>query len=151
MKVELVVRGICCLQPGVAGRSENIRVRTFLGRFLEHSRLFRFENSGGEPVILMGSADWMPRNFLRRVECVFPLRNKALRRRVEAEVIATYVERLGDAKELRSDGGTVACSPDGRRAPCAQDAFLGLARRLVPEDVSAPRKKVPGRSVRRPR
>jgi hypothetical protein len=61
---ELVVRGVCCLQPGVAGRSENIRVRTFLGRFLEHSRLFRFENSGGEPVILMGSADWMPRNLM---------------------------------------------------------------------------------------
>ena len=151
VKIELVVRGICCLQPGVAGRSENIRVRTFLGRFLEHSRLFRFENSGGEPVILMGSADWMPRNFLRRVECVFPLRNKALRRRVETEVIATYLERLGDAKELRADGSTVPCAPEGRLAPCAQDAFLGLARRLVPEDVSAPKKKARGRSVRRPR
>ena len=151
VKIELVVRGVCCLQPGVAGRSENIRVRTFLGRFLEHSRLFRFENSGGDPVILMGSADWMPRNFLRRVECVFPLRNKALRRRVEAEVIATYMERLGDAKELRADGSTVACAPNGRLAPCAQDAFLGLARRLVPEDVSEPKKKAPGRSVRRPR
>ena len=151
VKVELVVRGVCCLQPGLPGKSENIRVRTFLGRFLEHSRLFRFENSGGEPVILMGSADWMPRNFLRRVECVFPLRNKALRRRVEAEVIATYMERLGDAKELRSDGSTVACTPEGRRAPCAQDAFLGQARRLVPEDLSEPKKKAPGRSVRRPR
>jgi len=151
VKIELVVRGVCCLQPGVAGRSENIRVRTFLGRFLEHSRLFRFENSGGDPVILMGSADWMPRNFLRRVECVFPLRNKALRRRVEAEVIATYMERLGDAKELRADGSTVACAPNGRLAPCAQDAFLGLARRLVPEDVSEPKKKAPGRSARRPR
>lgn len=151
VKIELVVRGVCCLQPGVAGRSENIRVRTFLGRFLEHSRLFRFENSGGEPVILMGSADWMPRNFLRRVECVFPLRNKALRRRVESEVIATYMERLGDAKELRADGTTVACAPNGRLAPCAQDAFLGLARRLVPEDVSEPKKKAPGRSARRPR
>jgi polyphosphate kinase len=151
VKIELVVRGVCCLQPGVAGRSDNIRVRTFLGRFLEHSRLFRFENSGGDPVILMGSADWMPRNFLRRVECVFPMRNKALRRRVEAEVIATYMERLGDAKELRADGSTVACAPNGRLAPCAQDAFLGLARRLVPEDVSEPKKKAPGRSARRPR
>jgi polyphosphate kinase len=151
VKVELVVRGVCCLQPGLPGKSDNIRVRSFLGRFLEHSRLFRFENSGGEPVILMGSADWMPRNFLRRVECVFPLRNKALRRRLEAEVIATYMERLGDAKELRSDGGTVPCAPEGRRAPCAQDAFLGQARRLVPEDVSEPKKKAPGRSARRPR
>jgi polyphosphate kinase len=99
----------------------------------------------------MGSADWMPRNFLRRVECVFPLRNKALRRRVEAEVIATYMERLGDAKELQADGSTVACAPNGRLAPCAQDAFLGLARRLVPEDLSEPKKKAPGRSARRPR
>lgn len=151
VKVELVVRGICCLQPGLPGKSDNIRVRSFLGRFLEHSRLFRFENSGGEPVILLGSADWMPRNFLRRVECVFPLRNKALRRRIEAEVLATYMERVGDAKELRADGTTVACAPEGRLAPCAQDAFLGLARRLVPEDVSAPKKKAPGRSARRPR
>jgi len=151
VKVELVVRGICCLQPGLPGKSDNIRVRSFLGRFLEHSRLFRFENSGGEPVILLGSADWMPRNFLRRVECVFPLRNKALRRRIEGEVLATYMERVGDAKELRADGTTVACAPEGRLAPCAQDAFLGLARRLVPEDVSAPKKKAPGRSARRPR
>lgn len=151
VKIDLVVRGICCLQPGLPGRSENIRVRSFLGRFLEHSRLFRFENSGGEPVILLGSADWMPRNFLRRVECVFPLRHKALRRRVEAEVIATYLERLGDAKELRADGRTEAADPKGRLGPCAQDAFLSLARRLVPEDVSAPKKKAPGRSARRPR
>jgi polyphosphate kinase len=99
----------------------------------------------------MGSADWMPRNFLRRVECVFPLRNKALRRRIETEVIGTYMERLGDAKELRGDGSTVPCTPNGRLAPCAQDAFLNLARRLVPEDLSAPKKKAPGRSVRRPR
>jgi polyphosphate kinase len=151
VKVELVVRGVCCLQPGLPGKSGNIRVRTFLGRFLEHSRLFRFENNGGEPVILMGSADWMPRNFLRRVECVFPLRNKALRRRIETEVIGTYMERLGDAKELRGDGSTTPCTPNGRLAPCAQDAFLNLARRLVPEDLSAPKKKAPGRSVRRPR
>lgn len=151
VKVELVVRGICCLKPGVPGRSENIRVRSFLGRFLEHSRLFRFENSGGEPIILLGSADWMPRNFLRRVECVFPVRHKALRRRIEGEVIATYLERSGDAKTLRPDGAYVACTPDARRAPCAQDAFLTIAQKLQPEPLSAPKKKAPGRSARRPR
>ena len=75
----------------------------------------------------------------------------APQRRVEAEVIATYLERLGDAKELSADGSTAPCAPEGRRAPCAQDAFLGLARRLVPEDVTAPKKKAPGRSARRPR
>jgi polyphosphate kinase len=151
VKVELVVRGICCLKPGVPGRSENIRVRSFLGRFLEHSRLFRFENSGGDAVILMGSADWMPRNFLRRVECVFPVRNKALRRRIESEIIATYQDRSGDAKELQSDGSYVSCQPTGRLPACAQDAFLGLARRLAPEPVSGSKKKARGRSVRRPR
>ncbi|MGI9108417.1 MAG: polyphosphate kinase 1 [Opitutales bacterium] len=151
VKVELVVRGICCLKPGVPGRSDNIRVRSFLGRFLEHSRLFRFENTGGDPIILLGSADWMPRNFLRRVECVFPVRNKALRKRIETEVIANYLERSGDAKTLQPDGAYVAHSPEGRRAPCAQDAFLAIARKLQPEQISAPKKKAPGRSVRRPR
>jgi len=151
VKVELVVRGICCLKPGIPGKSENIRVRSFLGRFLEHSRLFRFENAGGDPVILLGSADWMPRNFLRRVECVFPVRNKALRKRIEGEVIATYLERSGDAKTLQPDGAYVAASPEGRRAACAQDAFLTVAQKLQPEPVSAPKKKAPGRSARRPR
>jgi polyphosphate kinase len=150
VKVELVVRGICCLKPGVPGRSDNIRVRSFLGRFLEHSRLFRFENAGGDPIILLGSADWMPRNFLRRVECVFPVRNKALRKRIEGEVIATYLERSGDAKTLQSDGSYVASSPEGRRAPCAQDVFLTIAQKLQPEPVSVPKKTARGRSVRRP-
>ncbi len=151
VRIELVVRGVCCLIPGVAGLSEHIRVRSFLGRFLEHSRLFRFANSAGEPIILMGSADWMPRNFHRRVECVFPVRNKALRRRIETEIIATYDAQNGDAKVLRADGGYDPCRSEGRLAACAQDAFLALARRLAPETVSAPKKKAPGRSARRPR
>jgi len=150
VKVELVVRGVCCLVPGVPGKSENIRVRSVLGRFLEHSRLFRFENSGGEPVLLMGSADWMPRNFIRRVECVFPIRNKQLRRRVEQEILGTYAERLGDAKFLRPDGAYEPALPSGRRGPQAQEAFLALANRLQPESVSA-KPKNRGRSVRRPR
>ncbi len=150
VKVELVVRGICCIMPGVPGRSDNIRVRSFLGRFLEHSRLFRFENAGGDPIILLGSADWMPRNFLRRVECVFPVRNKALRKRIEGEVIATYLERSGDAKTLQPDGSYVSTAAEGRRSPCAQDAFLTIAQKLLPEPVSVPKKKARGRSVRRP-
>ncbi len=151
VRVELLVRGVCCLRPGVPGLSENVRVRSVLGRFLEHSRIFRFENSGGEPVILLGSADWMQRNFVRRVECVFPVRDKSLRRRIEQEIIATYTERLGDAKELRMDGSYEPCAPEARRAPCAQDAFLSLASRHQPEQVSAPSKKARGRSARRRR
>jgi polyphosphate kinase len=147
VQVDLVVRGVCCLIPGVAGKSDNIRVRSVLGRFLEHSRLFRFENSGGEPVVLLGSADWMPRNFLRRVECVFPVRSKALRKRIEQEVLATYAQRLGDARFLRPDGSYEPALAEGRRGPQAQEAFLALATRLQAEPVSVPRKPR-GRSVR---
>jgi len=150
VKVDLVVRGVCCLIPSVPGLSENIRVRSVLGRFLEHSRLFRFENSGGEPVILMGSADWMPRNFLRRVECIFPIRNKALRKRIEQEILAVYAERLGDSKFLQPDGTYAAPGEHGRAAPQAQEAFLSMANRLQPEPISEA-KKPRGRSARRPR
>jgi polyphosphate kinase len=138
VRIELVVRGICCLTPGVPGKSANIRVRSFLGRFLEHSRLFRFRNDGGEPILLLGSADWMPRNFLRRVECVFPLRSAELVRRMEEEVLATYRDRQGDAKELRPDGTYVPCDPRGRLAPGAQETFLRLAARPGEVDFSEP-------------
>lgn len=150
VKIELIVRGVCCLIPGVPGKSENIRVRSVLGRFLEHSRLFRFENSGGEPVLLLGSADWMQRNFLRRVECIFPVRSKALRRRIEHEILAIYAKNLGDAKTLQADGTYVSSAPTGRLAAQAQGAFLELATQLQPEVMSAA-PKARGRSVRRPR
>ena len=127
VRIELVVRGICCLKPGITGKSENIRVRSFLGRFLEHSRLFRFENAEAQPILLMGSADWMPRNFQRRIECVFPLRSAQVRRRIEEEILAVYRDRQGDAKALTSDGEYVSCEPMGRLAPGVQDTFLQLA------------------------
>ena len=131
VRIELVVRGICCLKPGIAGKSDNIRVRSFLGRFLEHSRLFRFENADAQPILLMGSADWMPRNFQRRIECVFPLRSAHVRRRVEEEILMVYRDRQGDAKALMPDGSYVACEPMGRLAPCAQDTFLQLAAKVA--------------------
>jgi len=126
--IDLLVRGTCCLVPGVPGRSETIRVRSVLGRFLEHSRIFRFENAaGGEPLLLLGSADWMQRNFVRRVECVFPVRDPALRKRLDREILATYRERRGDATLLGPDGAHRPATPGGRADPCAQDAFLALA------------------------
>ena len=131
VRIELVVRGICCLKPGIAGKSDNIRVRSFLGRFLEHSRLFRFENADAKPILLMGSADWMPRNFQRRIECVFPLRSAHVRRRIEEEILMVYRDRQGDAKALMPDGAYVACEPMGRLAPCAQDTFLQLAAKVA--------------------
>jgi len=135
--VELVVRGICCLVPGVPGRSETIRVRSVLGRFLEHSRIFRFLNHGGEPLLYLGSADWMQRNFVRRVECVFPVRDPALRRRIEGEVLATYLGRLGDATFLRPDGTHAPATPEGRSAPGVQEAFLALAAKPAPAEKRA--------------
>lgn len=147
VQIHLIVRGICCLIPGVPGKSENIKVFSVLGRFLEHSRLFRFENSGGEPVLLMGSADWMPRNFIRRVECVFPIKNKSLRLRVEHEILKTYFEKTGDAKMLKSDGTYVALNSQGRTAPQVQNTFLNFAQKHVIESVSVA-KKSPSKSVR---
>jgi len=148
VSVHLIVRGICCLKPGIPGKSENIKVFSVLGRFLEHSRLFRFENSSGEPIILMGSADWMPRNFMRRVECVFPIKNKALRSRIENEVLKVYSEKLGDVKQLNSEGQYLPCSLKGRSDAQVQATFLDLAKKHLTDNVSAA-KKTPGKSARR--
>jgi len=148
VSVHLIVRGICCLKPGIPGKSENIKVFSVLGRFLEHSRLFRFENSRGEPIILMGSADWMPRNFMRRVECVFPIKNKALRSRIEKEVLKVYSEKLGDVKQLNSEGQYLPCSAQGRSDSQVQETFLDLAKKHLTDNVSAA-KKTPGKSARR--
>jgi polyphosphate kinase len=147
VSVHLIVRGICCLKPGIPGKSENIKVFSVLGRFLEHSRLFRFENSSGEPIILMGSADWMPRNFMRRVECVFPIKNKTLRARIEKEILKVYREKLGDVKELNSEGQYLPCSPQGRIDTQVQATFLDLAKKHLADNVNAA-KKTPSKSVR---
>jgi polyphosphate kinase len=148
VSIHLIVRGICCLKPGIPGKSENIKVFSVLGRFLEHSRLFRFENSAGEPIILMGSADWMPRNFIRRVECVFPIKNKLLRARIEKEVLKVYSDKLGDVKQLQADGQYLPCSPNGRSDTQVQATFLDLAKKHLADDVNAA-KKTPSKSVRR--
>ena len=103
VKIDLVVRGICCLRPGVEGISDNIRVRSVLGRFLEHSRLFYFHN-GGEPEVFCASADWMGRNLLRRVETCFPIRDDALRREVVAQGLSPYFSDNVGTWQLQSDG-----------------------------------------------
>jgi polyphosphate kinase len=103
VKIDLIVRGICCLRPGVEGISENITVRSIVGRFLEHSRIFYFEN-GGAPKVFLGSADWMPRNFFRRIEVVFPVDDPALRDRIINQILATQLEDNVKASLLASDG-----------------------------------------------
>ena len=102
--IDLIVRGVCCLVPGVKGLSENITVRSVVGRFLEHARCFYFENAGGEPLILAGSADWMPRNFFRRVEVLFPIRDAVLRHWITSELFPIELKDNDNAHVLDSSG-----------------------------------------------
>jgi polyphosphate kinase len=106
VKIDLIVRATCCLLPGVKGSSENIRVRNIVGRFLEHARMFYFENAG-QPLIFCGSADWMPRNFFRRVEALFPIEDPELRRRITDDILPMELRDNEDARELQPDGSYV--------------------------------------------
>jgi polyphosphate kinase len=103
VRIDLIIRGICCLRPGVAGVSENITVRSIVGRFLEHSRIFYFEN-GGQPKMYLGSADWMPRNFFRRIEIVFPIDDPALRKRLVEQILAMHLADNMKASVLDAEG-----------------------------------------------
>lgn len=103
VQIDLIVRGICCLRPGVPGLSENIRVRSIIGRFLEHTRVYWFQNNGDEEVYC-ASADWMERNFFRRVEVAFPIADKTLRNRVIKESLRMYLADNTQAWELLPDG-----------------------------------------------
>jgi polyphosphate kinase len=104
VQIDLIVRGTCCLVPGLTGLSQNIRVRSIVGRFLEHARVFYFENDGRQPVILAGSADWMPRNFFRRVEVLFPIEDPRLRSWIVEELIATELRDTVNTRILLSSG-----------------------------------------------
>jgi polyphosphate kinase len=105
-KIDLIVRGACLLRPGVRGVSDNIRVRSVIGRFLEHSRVmyFRWGESDEDEVLLLSSADWMGRNMFRRIELAWPVRDAALRQRVIDECLVPYLHDTRDAWELHSDG-----------------------------------------------
>ena len=126
VEIELLVRGMCALRPGVRGMSDRIRVRSIVGRFLEHSRIFYFEN-GGAPEVYMGSADWMHRNLHERVEVLFPLKNPLLRDRVVQEILAAYLADNVKARFLQKDGRYLRAwqSPRGRsrRPPHGVAAF----------------------------
>jgi polyphosphate kinase len=103
VEIDLIVRGICVLRPGVPGLSENIRVRSIVDRFLEHSRIFYFENAS-QPRALIGSADWLPRNFFRRIELIFPVIHGSLADRLKDEILETALADNSNAWLLQSDG-----------------------------------------------
>ena len=146
--VDLVVRGICCLRPGVPRISERIRVVSIIGRFLEHSRIFSFAN-GGEEEFYIGSADWMPRNFDRRVEAVVPVDDPALHERLRS-LLATCLADNRQAWDLASDGTylqrSAAGEPErsthalllqeswgrGRPAPAGEDGFARASLPATP-------------------
>ena len=110
VRIDLIVRGICCLRPGIEGMSETIRVRSIVGRFLEHSRVYYFHN-GGKPQLYLGSADAMERNFDRRVEVLFPIQSPELQRHLRDNVLASYLRDTVNARELGPDDAWKAVKP----------------------------------------
>lgn len=121
VQVDLIIRGICALRPGVPGHSDNIRVRSVVGRFLEHSRVFWFLN-GGDAEIFCSSADWMERNFFRRVEIAFPIRREKYRKRI-LEDLETYLRDDTQAWELNSAGEYRRAKPASGAGICAQNVL----------------------------
>jgi len=122
VKIDLIIRGVCCLRPGIPGVSENIRVRSILGRFLEHTRVYCFHNSGKREVYC-ASADWMERNFFRRVEVCFPITQKKLRDRMLVD-LKRYLKDNTGAWQLSTDGRYRRHSAKGKKAHSAQMELL---------------------------
>lgn len=130
VKIDLIVRGICCLRPQVPGVSENIRVISVVGRFLEHSRIFYFANDGA-PEVYLGSADWMPRNFYRRIEVAFPVEDPKLREEIVKNILPAFLSDVVKARELQADGSYVRLRPQpGEKPKQAQLYFRERARRV---------------------
>jgi len=131
VKIDLIVRGICALRPGVRGVSDRIRVRSIVGRFLEHSRIYFFENGGQEEVYL-GSADWMPRNLYERVEVIFPVKDELLRERVRREILESYLVDNLKARFLQKNGAYVrAWRAQGKRKPPTGPAAFNAQEFLI--------------------
>jgi polyphosphate kinase len=123
VKIDLIVRGACTLRPGVAGLSENIRVRSIIGRFLEHSRIYYFRNDLAHDVYL-ASADWMSRNLFRRIEVAFPVLDKTLKRRVIAEGLNPYLKDNSNAWELEPTGQYTRRKARGKSSTFSAQRFL---------------------------
>ena len=138
VRINLLVRGICCLQPGIPGQSENIRVTSTVDRFLEHARIFYFE-AGGKHEIYLSSADWMPRNFVRRIEVMFPIDDETLRGRILKEILATQLADNVRARVLLPDGTYQRVVPDkDAQRVRSQERFIAFARKRA-QEVATPR------------
>jgi polyphosphate kinase len=162
-EIDLIVRGICALRPGVRGVSDRIHVRSIVGRFLEHSRIYYFAN-GDEEEIYIGSADWMPRNLYERVEVLVPLRDEFLRERVRREILDAYLADNRKARILLPDANYIRAwqplhgkrnrkPPTGAAAFSAQDFLIGVAEGRQPAgfavpQLPAPKRKAPAGRVR---
>jgi polyphosphate kinase len=128
VEIDLLVRGICCLRPGLPGVSDKIRVTSIVGRFLEHSRIFYFKNGGAEEIYL-GSADMMPRNINRRVEVIFPVTRPALLRQLRDRILAVYLQDNVKARRMNSDGTYTRLHPARNQRPLnAQISLLRVRR-----------------------
>lgn len=125
VKIDLIVRGVCCLRPGIKGVSDNIQVRSIVGRFLEHTRIYGFHNNG-DLQLYLSSADWMGRNFFSRVETCFPIDDKRLKQRVLKEGLMTYLTDNTQAWILQSDGTYKRSIPGNAKPRSAQDEILAV-------------------------
>jgi len=128
VKIDLIVRGMCCLRPGIPGISDNITVRSIVGRFLEHSRIYYFQNAG-EEIIYMGSADLMPRNLNQRVEVLFPVEDPQMIRTIRDEILETYLKDNVKARIMQPDGSYKRIKPQpGEPIINAQETFIARRR-----------------------
>jgi len=130
VQIELIIRGACALRPGVRGVSSRIRVRSVVGRFLEHSRIYMFAN-GGQPEMYLGSADWMPRNLYERVEVMFRLKSPDLCRHVATRILAPYLCDTEKARHLQSDGAYVHGHGNGKSPRAGTDARFNVQEFLI--------------------
>ncbi len=123
VKIDLIIRGVCALRPGIGGVSDNIQVRSIVGRFLEHTRIFYFQHDGDE-LVYLSSADWMGRNFFSRVEVCFPIEDKRLKARLIKEGLTHYLQDNTQAWVLQSDGSYRRTTPGNARPRSAQSRLL---------------------------
>jgi len=145
VEIDLIVRGMCALRPGIRGVSDRIRVRSIVGRFLEHSRIYYFANDGEEEIYL-SSADWMPRNLYERVEVMFPVLDPLLRERIRQEILQSYLSDTLKARILQRDGSYVRANPPARRGKAAgemgfsaQNFLIGVAEgKQLLDEIPAP-------------